>query len=72
MSSTRSVRHGQVEIGIVEHNGDGFAAYGATVCGREITAYLRYKRGHYWLTTWAVEPCSTAGVKWLSGSGIVA
>lgn len=53
MSSTRSVRHGQVEIGIVEHNGNGFAAYGATVCGREITAYVKYKRGHFWLTTWS-------------------
>ena len=30
-----------------------FAAYGATVIRREITAYLKYKRGHYWLTTWA-------------------
>ena len=53
MTSTRSVRSGQVEIGIVEHEGQEFAAYGATICGREITGYLRYKRGHFWLTTWA-------------------
>ena len=53
MASTRSVRQGQVEIGIIEHNGNEYAVYGATVCGRELTAYLRYKRGHFWLTTWA-------------------
>lgn len=53
MDSTRSVRQGQLEIGIIEHEGHEFAAYGATVCGREITAYLKHKCGHYWLTTWA-------------------
>lgn len=53
MASTRSVRQGQVEIGIIEHNGREFAAFGATVVRREITAYLKYKRGHFWLTTWA-------------------
>ncbi len=53
MDSTRSVRQGQVEIGVIEHNGREFAAYGATVIRREITAYLKFKRGHYWLTTWA-------------------
>jgi hypothetical protein len=53
MASTRAVRQGQIEIGIIKHEGHEFAAYGATVCGRQITAYLKYKRGHYWLTTWA-------------------
>ena len=53
MDSTRSFRNGQVEIGIIEHEGHEFAAYGATVCGRHITAYLKFKCGHYWLTTWA-------------------
>ena len=52
MASTRSARQGQVEIGIIEHNGHEFAAYGATVCGREITAYVKFKRSHFWLTTW--------------------
>ena len=52
MASTRSIRQGQVEIGIIEHEGREFATYGATVCEREITAYVRYKKGHYWLTTW--------------------
>ena len=31
MASTRSVRQGQIEVGIIEHNGHEFAAYGATV-----------------------------------------
>ncbi len=53
MASTRSVRQGQIEVGIIEHNGHEFAAFGATVVRREITAYLKYKRGYYWLTTWA-------------------
>ena len=53
MASTRSVRQGQVEIGIIEHNGHEYAAYGATVVRRDITAYLKFKRGHYWLATWA-------------------
>jgi hypothetical protein len=53
MDSTRSVRQGQIEIGIIEHDGHEFAAYGATVCGRHVTAYLKYKCGHFWLTTWS-------------------
>jgi len=53
MASTRSIRQGQIEIGIVEHEGHEFAALGATVVRRDITAYLKFKRGHYWLTTWA-------------------
>ncbi len=52
MASTRSIRQGQIEIGILEHDGHEFAAFGATVAGRDITAYLKYKCGHYWLTTW--------------------
>ena len=53
MASTRSVRQGQIEIGIIEHNGHEFAAFGATVVRRDLTAYLKFKRGHYRLTTWA-------------------
>jgi hypothetical protein len=52
MASTRSVRHGQIEIGIIEHEGREFAAHGATICGRQITGYVRFKCGNYWLTTW--------------------
>jgi len=53
MPSTRAIRQGQIEIGIIEHQKREFAAYGATVIRKDITAYLKYKRGHYWLTTWA-------------------
>jgi hypothetical protein len=53
MDSTRSVRQGQIEIGIIEHDGHEFTALGASVIGRSVTAYLKYKCGHYWLTTWA-------------------
>ena len=53
MASTRSVRQGQVEIGIIEHNGHEYAAFGATVVRRDLTGYLKFKRGHFWLTTWA-------------------
>ena len=53
MASTRSIRQGQIEIGIIEHNGHEFAALGATVVRRDITGYLKVKRGHFWLTTWA-------------------
>ena len=53
MASTRSVRQGQVEIGILEHNGHEYAALGATVVRRDITGYVKFKSGHYWLTTWA-------------------
>ena len=53
MASTRSVRFGQVEIEIIEHEGHEFAAYGATVIGRDVTGYVKFKRGRFWLTTWA-------------------
>ena len=53
MASTRSIRQGQVEIGIIEHNGHEYAAYGATVVRRDITGYVKFKRGHFWLATWA-------------------
>ncbi len=55
MIATRSVRQGQIEIGIIEHEGHEYSALGATVYGREITAYLKFKCGHFWLTTWTGE-----------------
>ena len=53
MASTRSIRQGQIEIGIVEHNGIEYAAFGGTVVRRDITAYLKFKKNHYWLMAWA-------------------
>lgn len=53
MASTRSIRQGQIEIGIIEHNGHEFAALGATVVRRDITGYVKFKSSHYWLTAWS-------------------
>ena len=53
MASTRSIRQGQIEIGIIEHNGVEYAAFGKTILGRDITAYLKFKTNHFWLTTWS-------------------
>jgi hypothetical protein len=52
MSTTRSERHGQTEIGIVSHEGREFAALGATVLGRDITAYTKLDGFGIVLTTW--------------------
>lgn len=53
MSTSRSERHGQTEVGIVSHDGREFAALGATVYGRDITAYTKRDGHHIVLTTWA-------------------
>jgi hypothetical protein len=52
MSTTRSDRHGQTEVGIVTHEGREFAALGATVHGRDITAYTKLDGSRIVLTTW--------------------
>jgi len=49
---TRCVRQGQVEIGIIEHEGREFSALGATVVGRHVTGYTRQINGDIELTTW--------------------
>jgi len=53
MSTSRSERHGQTEIGIVTHEGREFAALGATVHGRNVTAYTKLDGHRIVLTTWA-------------------
>jgi len=53
MSTSRSERHGQHEVGIVSHEGREFAALGATIHGRDITAYTKLADGNIVLTTWA-------------------
>lgn len=52
MTSTRCERQGQIEIGIIEHEGREFAALGATVVGRNITGYTKQDRFGIRLTTW--------------------
>ncbi len=48
----QSVRQGQIEFGIVEHEGREFVALGAWVAGRDITAYTRLWHGEISLTRW--------------------
>lgn len=49
---TYCVRQGQVEVGVVEHQGREFAALGASVVGRSVTGYTRNVHGDIVLTTW--------------------
>ena len=49
---TRCERIGQIEVGIVEHEGREFSAMGATVAGRHITAYTKQTGGNLTLSTW--------------------
>jgi hypothetical protein len=49
---TYCVRQGQVEVGIIEHQGREFAALGASVVGRCVTGYTRNIHGDITLTTW--------------------
>ncbi|MEW4453041.1 hypothetical protein AB1L30_10225 [Bremerella sp. JC817] len=52
MTSTRCERQGQIEIGIIEHEGREFAAIGASVVGRSITGYTKGEHYGIMLTTW--------------------
>lgn len=45
-------RKGQVEIGVIEHKGRTFAAFGATVQDRHVTGYTRPSAGDIHLSTW--------------------
>ena len=49
---TRCERRGQVEIGVMTHDGHIFTAFGASVHGRHVTAYTRQHNGHIALTRW--------------------
>ena len=76
MASTRSIRQGQIEIGILEHEGHEFVALGATVVRRDLTGYVKYKRNHFWLTTWAggtMLDCRSEVVErfWNGGSALM-
>lgn len=52
MTTTRCERLGQIEIGIIEHEGREFTAIGSSVVGREITGYTKEDRNGIILTTW--------------------
>jgi hypothetical protein len=45
-------RQGQVEVGVIDHEGRCFAALGASVQGRHVTGYTGLKTGDLFLTTW--------------------
>src|SRR5436305_15243109 len=49
---TRCVRQGQIEVGIIEHEGREFAALGASVVGRHLTGYTKQVDGEIHLSTW--------------------
>jgi hypothetical protein len=52
---TRCVRQGQIEVGIIEHEGREFSALGATVVSRHVTGYTRQENGDIELATWCGE-----------------
>jgi hypothetical protein len=52
MTTTRCERQGQIEVGIIEHEGRGFAALGASVVGRNVTGYTKSDRYGITLRTW--------------------
>lgn len=49
---TQCVRQGQIEVGIIEHEGREFSALGATVQGRHVTGYTKLVDGEIQLSTW--------------------
>jgi hypothetical protein len=46
------VRQGQIEVGIIEHEGREFSALGATVQGRSIAGYTKSLGNHIHLKSW--------------------
>lgn len=52
MTATRCERFGQIEVGVIEHEGREFSALGASVVGNSVTGYLRSDDGQHVLTTW--------------------
>jgi len=49
---TVCIRQGQIEIGIIEHEGREFSAFGATVQGHSMTGYTRLVDGKIQLASW--------------------
>lgn len=52
MTSTRCERQGQIELGILCHEGREYVAIGASVAGRSVTGYTKQDRYGIRLTTW--------------------
>jgi hypothetical protein len=49
---TTCVRQGQIEIGIIEHEGREFSALGATVQGHSVSGYTKLVGRQIHLRTW--------------------
>ncbi len=50
--TTRCERRGQVEIGVIDHDGHVFAAFGSSTNGHNVTGYTRLRNGQIALTRW--------------------
>jgi hypothetical protein len=50
--TTKCERRGQLEIGIVTHEGHVFAAFGSSVNGHNVTGYTRRRNGSISLARW--------------------
>ncbi len=50
--TTRCERRGQLEIGIIDHGGHVFAAFGSSVNSHNVTGYTRLRNGQIALTRW--------------------
>ena len=48
----RCERRGQVEIGVIDHEGHTYAAFGSSVNGHNVTGYTRNRHGWISLTRW--------------------
>jgi hypothetical protein len=49
---TRCERRGQLEIGVIDHAGRSYAAFGSSVQGHNVTAYTRHQNEQITLTRW--------------------
>jgi hypothetical protein len=50
--TTKCERRGQVEIGVIDHDGHSFAAFGSSVNGHNVTGNTRLRNGQIALTRW--------------------
>ena len=50
--TTRCERRGQLEIGIIDHDGHVYAAFGSSVNSHNVTGYTRLRNGRIRLTRW--------------------
>ncbi len=50
--TTSCVRHRQIELGVIRHEGRDFVAIGASVVGRQLTAYTKSDGREIQLTSW--------------------